>query len=140
MIALHANGGITILGEDEVAIAGRERVALVSAAQDLILQAAKNVHLNPFEAGGGLPDAQKMGTRAGPAKKQKGTCGHCGEPFTELPDGTMGCMDAYEKGSRVALTGVTEALVDMGPEPVEEGMFDAMMAAGTSGEDAGESA
>jgi len=40
----------------------------------------------------------------------------------------------------VALTGVTEALVDMGPEPVEEGVFDAMMVAGTGGDDNGESA
>ncbi len=139
VIALHANGGITILGEEEVAIAGRDKVAIVSATQDLILQAKKNVHLNPFEAGGTLEEAAKTGAHAGKARKQKGVCGHCGEPFSELPDGTMGCLDAYRRGSEMALTGEVFVLADMGPEPVEEGQFDAMAQATEPG-DGGESA
>ena len=120
-----------------VAIAGRDKVALVSATQDLILQAKKNVHLNPFEAGGTLEEAAKTGAHAGKARKQKGVCGHCGEPFSELPDGTMGCLDAYRRGSEMALTGEVFVLADMGPEPVEEGQFDAMADAGENGSDGG---
>ena len=123
-IALHATGGITLLGEDEIAIAGRQKVALVSATKDVILQAGKDVHLNPFEPGAPLSEAHRPGAEAGVDRTPPGACEHCGLPMSELPDGTIGCLDAYQRAAGVALEGTIEMLADMGPDPVPEGQVD----------------
>jgi type VI secretion system secreted protein VgrG len=123
-IALHAAGGITILGEDEVAVAGRQKVALVSATSDVILQARKNVHLNPFEPGAPLAEAARRGAEAGRDPTPPGVCEHCGLPMSPLPDGTMGCLDTYQRAASIALEGTVEMFADMGPDPVPEGHLD----------------
>jgi Rhs element Vgr protein len=59
-IVLHALDNISVLGEKEVAIGGRGKVALVSATEDVIVQAKKDLHLNPFESGGKVPEVQRL--------------------------------------------------------------------------------
>ncbi len=83
-IAMHAMKSITLLSEEEVAIAGRGKVAVVSGTDDLILQAKKNLHLNPFEAGASMPEAAKL---AGDVAGEMFRCGECGEKLIEGPEG-----------------------------------------------------
>jgi len=51
-IVLDAMKSVSIVAEEELALAARERIAALSLTDDVILQAAKTVHLNPFEASG----------------------------------------------------------------------------------------
>lgn len=59
-IVLHALDNISVLGEKEVAIGGRAKVAIVSATDDVIVQAKKDLHLNPFESGGKVTEVQRL--------------------------------------------------------------------------------
>ncbi len=57
-IVLHAMDHISVLSENEIAIGGRQKVALVSAESDVIVQAKRDLHLNPYDAAGdSLPPA-----------------------------------------------------------------------------------
>jgi hypothetical protein len=59
-IALHAMKSISVLGEEELALAAREKVALISATDDVLVQAHKDVHLNPYPAGDPLPNVVRL--------------------------------------------------------------------------------
>ncbi|MBM4359248.1 MAG: type VI secretion system tip protein VgrG [Deltaproteobacteria bacterium] len=49
-IVLDAMKSVSLVAEEEVALAARERLAALSLTDDVILQAARTVHLNPFAA------------------------------------------------------------------------------------------
>lgn len=59
-IVLHALDNISVLGEKEIAIGGRGKVAVVSATDDVIVQAKKDLHLNPFESSSQVPQVQRL--------------------------------------------------------------------------------
>lgn len=83
-ISMHSMKSASILAEEEIAVAGREKVAVVSATDDLILQAGKNLHLNPFDASDSMPEAARLeGDPAGDMFR----CHECGEKLTEGPEG-----------------------------------------------------
>jgi hypothetical protein len=59
-ISFHAMDSVTILSEKEVAVASRGKAAVVSATDDVILQAHKDLHLNPYEGSGELRKVQRI--------------------------------------------------------------------------------
>lgn len=59
-IVLHAMDHVSVLSEKEIAIGGRQKVALVSAESDVIVQSKKNLHLNPFSSARKLNDARPL--------------------------------------------------------------------------------
>ncbi|WP_170319965.1 type VI secretion system Vgr family protein [Polyangium spumosum] len=76
-IVLHAMDHVSVLSEKEVAIGGRSKVAVVSATDDVIVQSSKDLHLNPFASGGGLPKAQRLDPAA-PMAIGPEVCAVCG--------------------------------------------------------------
>ncbi|HRI70322.1 MAG TPA: type VI secretion system tip protein TssI/VgrG, partial [Polyangium sp.] len=60
-IVLHAMDHVSVLSEKEIAIGGREKVAVVSATNDVILQAKQDLHLNPFSEGKAPREATRIG-------------------------------------------------------------------------------
>jgi hypothetical protein len=95
-IVFHALKSASVLGEEEVAIAGREKVAVVSATDDIIVQAAKNVHLNPYQPGGAARPAVRLDHDFEEAPHQPGTCSVCAKPLTDegfCPDIAAGMHD-----------------------------------------------
>lgn len=80
-ISLHAVSGVTVLSDGEIAIAGRQKVALVSATDDVIVQAKKDLHLNPYESDGRLKQGVRIaGTSAQREGEQTPPCATCGGP------------------------------------------------------------
>ncbi len=63
-IVLHAMEHVSVLSEKEIAIGGREKVALISATNDVIVQAKNDLHLNPFSEGKAPREATRMGPAA----------------------------------------------------------------------------
>ncbi len=63
-IILHAMEHVSVLSEKEIAIGGREKVAVVSAASDVILQAKQDLHLNPFTESQVPREATRIGRPA----------------------------------------------------------------------------
>jgi type VI secretion system secreted protein VgrG len=87
-IVFHARGSVSVLGDGDVAVAGQGQVAIVAGTGDLIVQAAGNVHLNPFE------QAQKPREEGAPGvvRRRDRTvvrCSHCGEPLIAGPEGAI---------------------------------------------------
>ncbi|HSO00136.1 MAG TPA: type VI secretion system tip protein TssI/VgrG [Candidatus Nanopelagicales bacterium] len=87
-IAFHAMQSISVLSEEEVAIAAREKAALISATDDVIVQAAKNLHLNPHQSSGAPDPAEAIGGEMGRAPLH---CHRCGERLVEGPSGAYVC-------------------------------------------------
>lgn len=83
-IALHAMEGISVLSEQELAVAGREKVAVVSATADVVVQAGKNLHLNPFEPGAAMEPAA---TLRGEHPDDLQRCDVCGGQLVAGPEG-----------------------------------------------------
>ncbi len=54
-IVIDAMKSVSVVAEEELALAARERIAALSLTEDVIVQAAKTVHLNPFEASAAPP-------------------------------------------------------------------------------------
>jgi hypothetical protein len=87
-IVFHARGSVSVLGDGDVAVAGQGQVAIVAGTGDLIVQAAGNVHLNPFE------QAQKPREEGAPGVVRRRDrmvvrCSHCGEPLIAGPEGAI---------------------------------------------------
>jgi len=59
-IVLHALDHVSVLSEKEIAIGGRGKVALISGTDDVIVQAKKDLHLNPYEGSGQIPEIQRL--------------------------------------------------------------------------------
>jgi hypothetical protein len=76
-ISLHAVEGISVLSDKEVAVAGREKVALVSATDDVIIQAKNDLHLNPFEGGALAPGTSIAGETVA-THEESPPCKTCG--------------------------------------------------------------
>jgi type VI secretion system secreted protein VgrG len=65
-IVLDTMKSVSIVAEEELALAARERVAALSLTDDVIVQAAKTVHLNPFEASPSASPPPRAETVASP--------------------------------------------------------------------------
>ena len=78
------------IGADQVqaALVAREKVAVMSANEELILQAGKDLHLNPFEAAGAMDRAEALSPGG---SEPRPVCDICG---TELVGGT--CPNASD--------------------------------------------
>lgn len=81
VIAVHAHDNISLLGEREVAVGARGKAAIVSATDEIVLQAAKNLHLNPY-GGGGLSPIQTPRGEVGGEAMSYDLCDDCGAPRT----------------------------------------------------------
>jgi type VI secretion system secreted protein VgrG len=93
-ISLHSMGDTAVLAERELALAGREKVALVSATDDLILQAKKDLHLNPYESTSEMEPARGLeGDPVGDAMR----CGVCSSPLVLGPEGWTCPEDATKE-------------------------------------------
>jgi type VI secretion system secreted protein VgrG len=93
-INVHSIGDTAVLSERELALAGREKTALVSATDDLILQAAKDLHLNPYAAGGNLEPAT---TLEGDPVADALRCHVCSSPLVLGPEGWLCPEDATQE-------------------------------------------
>lgn len=60
-ISLHALESVTVLSEREIAIAGTDRVAVMSADDDVVVQANRDLHLNPYASSPSAPRGMKLG-------------------------------------------------------------------------------
>lgn len=86
-ITFHAHDSVSLLGEKEVAIAARDRAALVSATNDVIVQAARDVHLNPHDAPSRpLEEAERLDADVGPPPPR---CEVCGEKLVVSEEGLV---------------------------------------------------
>ena len=79
-ISFHARGNIAALAEGEAALAAGGKVGVVSDTGDVIVQAKKDVHLNPFVPGGARPAVAAQGTLGAPAP-DPARCAVCGDPL-----------------------------------------------------------
>lgn len=59
-IVLHAMDHVSVLSEKEIAIGGRQKVALVSAESEVIVQAKTDLHLNPYDKNSKLKNARPL--------------------------------------------------------------------------------
>jgi hypothetical protein len=81
---MHSMSDTALLSEREIAIAGREKVALISATDDVLIQARGDTHLNPFEGSGEMPPATALeGDPVGDAAR----CGICASPLVLSAEG-----------------------------------------------------
>jgi hypothetical protein len=85
-ISFHAMNSVSVLSEEEVGIAAREKVAVVSATDDVILQAAKDLHLNPYTSGGKPEEADRF---IGNPQDSLPRCPQCGERMIAGPEGLV---------------------------------------------------
>ena len=110
-VAIHAMDNISILAEREVVVAAREKAAVISATEDVLVQAKKNVHLNPYEGGGLRPAMGLDGPVGKPRERPPGICGFCGAEADES-DGDHACTAAREEASQLAPHKQTEGMSD----------------------------
>ena len=87
-IVFHARGSVSVLGDGDVAVAGQGQVAVVAGTGDVIVQAARNVHLNPFEQAE-KPDEARARAVVRRRDRTVVRCSHCGEPLIAGPDGAV---------------------------------------------------
>jgi type VI secretion system secreted protein VgrG len=106
VVAVHAHDNISILGEREVALGARGKAAVVSATDEVVLQAAKNLHLNPYGGGGLAPIRTPQGEAGGEAVKYD-PCPDCGAPRVE---GTKHTCATTEEPAEVARSLAKSAL------------------------------
>jgi hypothetical protein len=81
---------ISVLGEEEVAIAAREKAALISTGDDVLIQAKGNVHLNPFESKKRMDRAARIDGAIPDGVRR---CDVCGEELVEGDTGAV-CVNA----------------------------------------------
>jgi type VI secretion system secreted protein VgrG len=109
VVAIHAMDNISILAEREVVVASRDKAAVISANDDVLVQAKQNVHLNPYE-GGGIAPVQSMAGEVGKATPpEPGKCGFCGAELEER-DGDRFCPDAEAHAAQVEPTKMAEGI------------------------------
>jgi type VI secretion system secreted protein VgrG len=116
-VAIHAMDNISVFAEREVVVASREKAAVISATDDVIVQAGKHTQLNPYIAGGPMPQAISM---KGPVGKSKplppGVCAGCGGER----DGDHGpCITAREEVEKLEEHSVVYAKPSE-PDPADE--------------------
>lgn len=108
-IVLHAMEHVSVLSEKEIAIGGRQKVALVSATDDVIVQAKNDLHLNPYAEA--KPPGQaarlKPPTPIGPHLER---CLVCEGAITEGPWGLRSCTTAA--GELAGVSGAPLAMLD----------------------------
>jgi len=83
VVAIHAHDNITILAEKEVAIAARNKAAIVSATDNVILQAGKDLHLNPYP-GASLAKLQSAEGEVGCDAPVPEECPECGAAMARV--------------------------------------------------------
>ncbi len=84
-ITFHAKRSVSVLAEEELALAGRAKVALVSATDDVIVQARKSLHLNPYVGSGAPPEpAARLDGDVNDAR-----CPRCGGEMNESAGGPV---------------------------------------------------
>ncbi len=91
-ITFHAMKSISVLGEEEVAIAAREKAALISTGDDVLIQAKGNVHLNPYESKKRMDRAARID---GAIPEGVRRCDVCGEELVQGDDGAT-CVNAVK--------------------------------------------
>ncbi len=84
-ISFHAVEGVSILSDKEIAIAGRQKVAVVSATDDVIVQAKNDLHLNPYQGGAISPGTSLAGETVTNAEESP-PCKTCGGAQTRVGD------------------------------------------------------
>jgi len=89
-IVLHATDHVSVLSEKEIAIGARDNAAMVSATGDIILQARRDIHLNPFAEGGRLPEIERLQPPV-PQPVDPDKCAHCGGAITLAENGARTC-------------------------------------------------
>ncbi|HLM76619.1 MAG TPA: type VI secretion system tip protein TssI/VgrG, partial [Polyangiaceae bacterium] len=89
-IVLHAMDHVSVLSEKEIAIGARDNAAMVSATGDIILQAKRDLHLNPFAEGGSLPEIERLEPPV-PTPADPEVCAHCGGAIAIAEDGGRSC-------------------------------------------------
>ena len=85
-ITFHAMKSISVLSEEEVAIAAREKAALISTGDDVLIQAKGNVHLNPYESGKRMDRAARIDGAIPDGIRR---CDVCGEELVAGDDGAV---------------------------------------------------
>jgi type VI secretion system secreted protein VgrG len=91
-ITFHAMKSISVLGEEEVAIAAREKAALISTGDDVLIQAKGNVHLNPYESKKRVDRAARIDGSIPDGVRR---CDVCGEELVEGDTGAV-CVNAVK--------------------------------------------
>ncbi len=96
-ITFHAMKSVSILGEEEVAIAAREKAALISTGDDVLIQAKGDVHLNPYASRKRMDRAARIDGAIPDGIRR---CDVCGEELVAGDDGAV-CVNAVklESGS-----------------------------------------
>ncbi|MEM1034861.1 MAG: type VI secretion system tip protein TssI/VgrG [Myxococcota bacterium] len=80
-IALHSGGSTVILSEAELALAAGGKVGVVSDGSDVVVQAQRDVHLNPFAPGPLRPDPAPPAGPLGDVPAEVTDCAVCGGPL-----------------------------------------------------------
>ena len=91
-LTTHAHQHTPILAEGAGAIAARESAAVMSTIQVLVLQAGKDLHLNPFEAPRPLSRAE---TIAAGGSEPRQRCPNCGSEMVQ-GEGGLVCPNAKD--------------------------------------------
>lgn len=91
-ITFHAMKSISVLSEEEVAIAAREKAALISTGDDVLIQASGNVHLNPYESKKRMDRAARIDGAIPDGVRR---CHVCGEELVPGDDGAV-CVNAVK--------------------------------------------
>lgn len=116
VVAIHAMNNISILAEKEVAIAARSKAAVVSATDDVIVQAGKELHLNPYNGGNLGPALSAAGEVSHGDPPRPEVCSQCGTTLEET-SGLLTCPNHGDVPDGVVVTHV--------PDPLLEGLIDA---------------
>jgi hypothetical protein len=119
-IVLHAMDHVSVLGEKEIAIGGRERVAIVSAASDVIVQAKQDLHLNPYSTGGDVPEIERLEPPV-PRPIDPEKCASCGGGLHFAENGARSCvaMEGSLPEGRVAVLDAFDASGDDAPSDAD---------------------
>jgi type VI secretion system secreted protein VgrG len=108
-IVLHAMDHVSVLSEKEIAIGARENAAMVSATGDIVLQAKRDLHLNPFAEGGSLPAIERLEPPV-PTPVDPEVCARCGGAITIAENGGRSCasIEGELPAGRIASLGAEE--------------------------------
>jgi type VI secretion system secreted protein VgrG len=111
VVAIHAMDNISILAEREVVLAAREKAAILSSSDDVIVQAKNNVHLNPYQGGGLTPAKSLAGEVGQPRENPPGVCSFCANEIDES-DGDRFCTHIAPQVDALPSEGSTEGLLE----------------------------
>ncbi|MEZ4294318.1 MAG: type VI secretion system tip protein TssI/VgrG [Polyangiaceae bacterium] len=104
-IVLHAKNNVAVLADEESALAAEKKVLVMSAHDDVIVQGAPNVHLNPQQKGAAAARAAQVFSLK--PETEEAFCSVCGGQMVQkkLPDGRTRLVCEREKHAAPAPDG-----------------------------------